>query len=46
MLLYDLEVEGLGKMRIAEHFTIAGGRITRIRQIHDTAALRTAGFGR
>ena len=44
MLLYDMYVDGLGKMRIAEHFTIAERRITRIRQIHDTAALRAAGF--
>ena len=45
MLLYDMEVEGLGTMRVAEHFTIGHGQITRIRQIHDTAALRAAGFG-
>lgn len=44
MLLYDLEVESLGKMRVAEHFTVENGRIKRIRQIHDTAALRAAGF--
>ncbi len=44
MLLYDVDVDGLEKMRIAEHFTVAKGRVTRIRQIHDTAALRTAGF--
>ena len=42
MLLYDMEVRGLGSMRIAEHFTVSGGKITRLRQIHDTAALRTA----
>jgi len=42
MLLYDMEVRGLGGMRIAEHFTVSGGKITRLRQIHDTAALRTA----
>ncbi len=44
MLLYDMDVEGLGALRIAEHFTVANGKITRIRQIHDTAALRAAGF--
>ncbi len=44
MLLYDMDVDQLGKMRIAEHFTVANGRITRIRQIHDTAAVRAAGF--
>jgi hypothetical protein len=31
-------------LRVAEHFTVAQGKITRIRQVHDTAALRTAGF--
>jgi hypothetical protein len=44
MLLYDMDVEGLGTLRVAEHFTVSSGRITRIRQIHDTAALRAAGF--
>ncbi|MGH3274549.1 MAG: nuclear transport factor 2 family protein [Streptosporangiaceae bacterium] len=44
MLLYDMDVPGLGTMRVAEHFTVADGKITRIRQIHDTAALRAAGF--
>ena len=42
MLLYDMDVCGLGKMRVAEHFTVKGGRIVRLRQIHDTAALRAA----
>jgi ketosteroid isomerase-like protein len=46
MLLYDMDVDGLGSMRIAEHFTVAKGQISRIRQIHDTAALRVAGFVR
>lgn len=45
MLLYDMEVDRLGTLRVAEHFTIADGRITRIRQVHDTAAVRAAGFG-
>jgi hypothetical protein len=44
MLLYDMDVEKLGAMRVAEHFTVQNGRITRIRQIHDTAAVRAAGF--
>lgn len=44
MLLYDMDVDSLGMLRIAEHFTVANGKITRIRQIHDTAALRAAGF--
>jgi limonene-1,2-epoxide hydrolase len=45
MLLYDMTVDSLGTMRIAEHFTVEGGRIARLRQIHDTADLRAAGFG-
>ena len=44
MLLYDMQVRGLGELRIAEHFTVKDGKIVRIRQIHDTAALRAAGF--
>lgn len=46
MLLYDMTVPGLGILRVAEHFTVAGGQIIRLRQIHDTAALRAAGFVR
>jgi ketosteroid isomerase-like protein len=44
MLLYDMDVPGLGTLRVAEHFTVENGKITRIRQVHDTAALRAAGF--
>jgi hypothetical protein len=44
MLLYDMEVDRVGKLRVAEHFRVIDGKITRIRQIHDTAQLRAAGF--
>ena len=44
MLLYDLDVQRLGRLRVAEHFTVGRGQITRIRQIHDTAAVRAAGL--
>lgn len=44
MLLYDMDVQGLGTLRVVEHFTVADGKIMRIRQIHDTATLRDAGF--
>lgn len=44
MLLYDMDVDGLGPLRVAEHFTVTDGQIIRIRQIHDTAALRAAGY--
>src|SRR5262249_33382464 len=41
LLLYDMSLP-FGTMRVAEHFTVSGGRITKIRQIHDTAAIRAA----
>jgi len=44
MLLYDLDAKRAGTLRVAEHFTVADGKITRIRQIHDTAAIRAAGL--
>ena len=44
MLLYDMVVEPIGALRVAEHFTVSAGRIARIRQVHDTAPLRAAGF--
>jgi hypothetical protein len=39
MLLYDMEVDGIGPLRVVEHFTIGDGKIARLRQIHDTAAM-------
>jgi ketosteroid isomerase-like protein len=45
MLLYDMNVTGLGALRVVEHFTVKNGRIVRLRQIHDTAAIRAAGMG-
>ncbi|PZR13255.1 MAG: hypothetical protein DI536_13290 [Archangium gephyra] len=44
MLLYDMDVASLGTLRIAEHFHVENGRITQLRQVHDTHALRLAGF--
>ncbi len=44
MLLYDMEVEQLGQLRVVEHFTVTGGKIARLRQIHDTAPVRAAGL--
>jgi ketosteroid isomerase-like protein len=44
MVLYDMDVQGLGRIRVAEHFTVQDGKIVRVRQIHDTAPLREAGF--
>jgi len=43
LLLYDMDVDPIGPFRVAEHFTVSGGRITRIRHVHDTAPFRAAG---
>lgn len=42
LLLYDMHLPQLGQFRVTEHFTVADGLIRRIRQVHDTAALRAA----
>jgi hypothetical protein len=43
LLLYDMIIgPPIGTLRIAEQFTVADGRITRIRHVHDTHALRSA----
>jgi len=44
MLLYDLTAGPVGTLRVAEHFTVADGKIVRIRQIHDTMPVRAAGL--
>jgi uncharacterized protein YndB with AHSA1/START domain len=44
-LIYDMDVAGLGTIRIAEHFTVHEGKIERLRQIHDTTLIRQAGLG-
>jgi hypothetical protein len=41
LILYDMSLP-FGVMRVAEHFTVSRGKINRIRQIHDTHALRAA----
>ena len=41
VLVYDMSMP-FGVMRVAEHFSVTGGRIARIRQIHDTHAFRQA----
>ena len=41
LILYDLALP-FGVMRVAEHFSVSNGKINRIRQIHDTHALRAA----
>jgi hypothetical protein len=44
VLLYDLQVAGIGLLRVAEHFRVQHGVIVALRQVHDTFALRAAGF--
>lgn len=44
-LIYDMEVKGLGTLRVAEYFKVVDSKIVVLRQIHDTADLRAAGFG-
>lgn len=46
MLVYDMSVTGLGMLRVAEQFTVGDGKITRLRQIHDTTPVRAAGVAR
>jgi hypothetical protein len=40
VLLYDMHSSSFGVLRIAEHFTVVDGLITRIRHVHDTQPLR------
>ncbi len=42
LLLYDMHTQPYGRLRVAEHFTVSGGLIQRIRHVHDTAVLRSA----
>ncbi len=44
VLIYDLDMPPLGVLRMAEQLTVVDGRITSIRQVHDTATMRAAGF--
>ena len=39
MLLYDLEAGPVGRLRVAEHFTVEGGKITRIRVAFDARGI-------
>lgn len=44
VLIYEMTLP-IGDLRIAEYFGVGDGRIRQITHIHDTAALRAAGFG-
>jgi hypothetical protein len=44
VLIYDLKMAPLGVLRIAEQFTVINRQISFIRQVHDTATMRAAGF--
>ncbi len=39
VLIYNMALPA-GTLRVAEHFTVESGRISRIVHVHDTAALR------
>jgi hypothetical protein len=43
MLIYDLAMDSIGTLRVAEQCTVIEGKITFIRQVHDTATMRAAG---
>lgn len=45
MVLYDMKAKQLGWLRVAEHFSVADGKIVKLRQIHDTAPVRAAALG-
>lgn len=40
MLLYDMELVGFGKLRVAEYFRISKGKIVQLCQVHDTLPFR------
>jgi hypothetical protein len=40
MQLYDMRVNGMGELRVVEHFTVGGDQIFRLREIYDTAVMR------
>lgn len=42
VLIYDLDMPPLGVLRMAEQLIVVDGRITSIRQVHDTATMRAA----
>ena len=44
LLIYDIVLNPIGNLRIAEHFKILDNKIKMIRNVHDTAELRNAGF--
>jgi hypothetical protein len=44
VLIYHPVMDSIGTLRIAEQFTVVEGKITFIRQVHDTATMRAAGF--
>lgn len=45
VLLYDMNVSGMGTLRVAEHFTVENGRIVKLVQVHDTVGIRAMGLG-
>jgi len=44
VMIYDLVMDPIGTLRVAEQCTVVEGKITFIRQVHDTATMRAAAF--
>ena len=44
MRLYDLQIEGLGELRVFELSTVAEGKIKHVQQVYDTVEVRKAGM--
>lgn len=44
LLLYDMELNPLGNLRIAEYFKVENNKVIMIRHVHDTFELRKVGF--
>ena len=45
ILMYEMTLNGFGKLRIAEHFIIKDNNIIQVCQIHDTAPFRNFNQG-
>jgi hypothetical protein len=44
MMLYDLQIEGLGELRVFELSTVAEGKIKHVQQVYDSVEVRKAGM--
>lgn len=44
MMLYDLQIEGLGELRVFELSTVAEDKIKHVQQVYDSVEVRKAGM--